>query len=121
MSEKATCVLCGELGELKKSAREKPFFRCDNCGVIIFANKELSMSLLEAQASGDVPVVDKEGSPQAPYKIHNGNFSMGDAVAELKAIRKRLDALEAQGKVKAPKAQTRKKRETAAEFLYGES
>jgi len=44
---KKPCPLCGEQIEIKINKKNRPFLRCDSCGVLMFINKRRGMELLD--------------------------------------------------------------------------
>jgi uncharacterized Zn finger protein len=44
------CPLCRTQTEIKMNKKSRPFLRCDNCGVLMFINKEKGIQLIKKGA-----------------------------------------------------------------------
>jgi len=47
------CQLCGNEGEVKTSRKNKPFFKCQLCGVLMFVNKPYGIDLMKERIKKD--------------------------------------------------------------------
>jgi hypothetical protein len=41
------CPLCDCMQPVRQNRRQKPYFRCDKCGVLMFVNNPLGIRLIE--------------------------------------------------------------------------